>query len=142
MKKIITTEIKPADINLTALERRILIKQNKQSIEHKKEQTKIYNRRRLNCLLKKAKNEKFKKYCEKIEKIPEAARANKIVTKEYTQELGTSTTNTKETLKRLAEGLLGPYRNDTDATNTTTEPIEINQEILDKITSPNRIKKQ
>ena len=146
--KIITTKIKLTDINLTALERRILTKQNKQSIEHKKEQTKIYNRRRLNCLLKKAKNEKFKEYCEKIEKIPEAARANKILTKEYTQELGTlkkedgtSTTNTNETLKRLAEGLLGPYRNDTDAPNTTTEPIEINQEILDKITSPNRLKK-
>ena len=138
-----TPEIKPS-----AIERLILKKQNIKSIKHMNKKTKINNRRKLAYYLSKARKDKFKDFCNNIEKIPEAARANKILTKEHTPDLGTlknkdgtSTKTTKETLTRLAEGLLGPYRNDSKETMTKDDKIEINQDTLDKITSKNRINK-
>ena len=142
-KRIQTSEIKPS-----ALERLILKKQNIKSIKHMNTKTKVKNRRKLAYYLNKARKDKFKDFCNNIEKIPEAARANKILTKEHTPDLGTlknkdgtSTKTTKETLTRLAEGLLGPYRNDPKETMTKDDKIEINQDTLDKITSKNRINK-
>ena len=147
--KIITKKKnRTAEINLSALERLINKKQNKKSIKHMSDKTKIANRRSLKYYLSKARKDKFKEYCEKIEKISEASRANKILTKDHTPDLGTlkkkdgtSTKTTEETLTRLAEGLLGPQRVPSNKKLTNEEEKEINQETLDKITSTHRINK-
>ena len=147
--KIITKKKnRTAEINLSALERLINKKQNKKSIKHMSDKTKIANRRSLKYYLSKARKDKFKEYCEKIEKISEASRANKILTKDHTPNLGTlkkkdgtSTKTTEETLTRLAEGLLGPQRVPSNKKLTNEEEKEINQETLDKITSTHRINK-